>query len=118
MRGAIRWHRCGGLRRSWPGAGTGSAPTVGDLLREESFSLQANAKTLEGRQHPDRDAPFRYLNEQAHEHGDTGQPVISVDAKKKELVGGFKNGGRQWRPAGDPAAVSVDPSRRPPPAPD
>src|SRR5262249_46832628 len=84
-----------------------SADTVGDLLREEGFSLQANAKTLEGRQHPDRDAQFRYLNEQAREHRDSGQPVISVDTKKKELVGQFKNGGRQWRPAGTPAEVDV-----------
>ncbi|WP_344551225.1 ISAzo13 family transposase, partial [Streptomyces spororaveus] len=64
-----------------------SADTVGDLLREEGFSLQANAKTLEGNQHPDRDAQFRYLNEQARNHRDAGQPVISVDTKKKELVG-------------------------------
>ncbi|MGW7001468.1 ISAzo13 family transposase [Streptomyces sp. NPDC054933] len=84
-----------------------SADTVGDLLRAEGFSLQSNAKTLEGRQHPDRDAQFRYLNEQAREHRDNGQPVISVDTKKKELVGQFKNGGRQWRPAGEPAPVDV-----------
>ncbi|WP_308315313.1 ISAzo13 family transposase [Streptomyces sp. ISL-100] len=84
-----------------------SADTVGDLLREEGFSLQANAKTIEGSQHADRDAQFRYLNEQAREHRDTGQPVISVDTKKKELVGEFKNSGRQWRPAGAPVAVSV-----------
>ena len=84
-----------------------SADTVGDLLREEGFSLQANAKTIEGTQHPDRDAQFRYLNEQAREHRDTGQPVISVDTKKKELVGEFRNTGRQWRPAGDPVRVSV-----------
>jgi len=84
-----------------------SADTVGDLLREEGFSLQANAKTLEGSQHPDRDAQFRYLNEQARNHRDAGQPVISVDTKKKELVGDFKNSGRQWRPAGEPVPVSV-----------
>ncbi|MGW9033150.1 ISAzo13 family transposase [Streptomyces sp. NPDC055722] len=83
------------------------ADTVGDLLREEGFSLQANAKTLEGKQHPDRDAQFRYLNEQARDHRDSGQPVISVDTKKKELVGQFKNGGRQWRPKGEPAKVDV-----------
>jgi transposase len=63
------------------------ADTVGDLLREEGFSLQGNAKTLEGKQHPDRDAQFRYLNEQAKRYQDTGDPVISVDTKKKELVG-------------------------------
>ncbi|MFJ3970015.1 ISAzo13 family transposase [Streptomyces parvus] len=84
-----------------------SADTVGDLLREEGFSLQANAKTLEGSQHPDRDAQFRYLNEQARNYRDAGQPVISVDTKKKELVGDFRNSGRQWRPAGEPVPVSV-----------
>ncbi|MEU6072003.1 ISAzo13 family transposase [Streptomyces sp. NPDC047082] len=84
-----------------------SADTVADLLREEGFSLQANAKTIEGSQHPDRDAQFRYLNEQARDHRDTGQPVISVDTKKKELVGEFKNNGRQWRPAADPMPVNV-----------
>jgi len=84
-----------------------SADTVAGLLREEGFSLQANAKTIEGSQHPDRDAQFRYLNEQAREHRDTGQPVISVDTKKKELVGEFKNNGRQWRPTGDPVPVNV-----------
>ncbi|MER0484697.1 ISAzo13 family transposase [Streptomyces sp. Edi2] len=84
-----------------------SADTVAGLLREEGFSLQANAKTIEGSRHPDRDAQFRYLNEQAREHRDAGQPVISVDTKKKELVGDFKNNGRQWRPAGDPVPVQV-----------
>lgn len=84
-----------------------SADTVADLLREEGFSLQANAKTLEGGQHSDRDAQFRYLNEQAREYRDADQPVISVDTKKKELVGEFKNGGREWRPAGDPVLVGV-----------
>ncbi|CAM5668992.1 ISAzo13 family transposase ISStsp1 [Streptomyces avidinii] len=84
-----------------------SADTVAALLREEGFSLQANSKTLEGNQHPDRDAQFRHLNEQAREHRDAGQPVISVDTKKKELVGEFKNDGRQWRPAGDPVPVNM-----------
>lgn len=84
-----------------------SADTVADLLREEGFSLQANAKTLDGGQHADRDAQFRYLNEQARGHRDAGQPVISVDTKKKELVGEFKNSGRQWRPAGDPVPVNL-----------
>ena len=81
------------------------ADTVGDLLREEGFSLQANAKTLEGKQHPDRDAQFHYLNEQARDHRDAGDPVISVDTKKKELVGPFRNGGREWRPKGEPVPV-------------
>jgi len=64
-----------------------SADTVGDLLRAEGFSLQGNAKTLEGRRHPDRDAQFRYINEQVKAHQGTADPVISVDTKKKELAG-------------------------------
>ncbi|MEU0040343.1 ISAzo13 family transposase [Streptomyces sp. NPDC006333] len=84
-----------------------SADTVGDLLREEGFSLQSNAKTLEGKQHPDRDAQFRYLNEQARDHQDSGAPVISVDTKKKELVGPFKNNGREWEPRGEPVRVDT-----------
>src|SRR5258708_4885652 len=68
------------------------ADTVGDLLRAEGFSLPGNAKTIEGREHPDRDAQFRYISEQASAHQDTGDPVISVDTKKKELVGAYKNG--------------------------
>jgi hypothetical protein len=82
-----------------------SADTVGDLLRAEGFSLQGNAKTIEGKQHPDRDAQFRYINEQARAHQDSGDPVISVDTKKKELVGQFKNAGREWRPKGQPVAT-------------
>src|SRR5437588_9642988 len=74
------------------------ADTVGDLLRAEGFSLQGNAKTIEGKQHPDRDAQFRYINEQVKAHQGTADPVISVDTKKKELVGELKNAGRQWRP--------------------
>ncbi|MFJ3921661.1 ISAzo13 family transposase [Streptomyces sp. NPDC090022] len=84
-----------------------SADTVADLLREEGFSLQANVKILEGSRHVDRDAQFRYLNEEAREHQGAGQPVISVDTKKKELVGAFKTDGRQWRPAGDPVPVNM-----------
>lgn len=84
-----------------------SADTVAGLLREEGFSLQANAKTLEGGQHADRDAQFRHLNEQAREHRNAGQPVISVDTKKKELVGDFKNTGCQWRPTGEPVPVHI-----------
>jgi Rhodopirellula transposase DDE domain len=82
-----------------------SADTVADVLREEGFSLQANAKTIEGKQSPDRDAQFRYLNGQARDHQDAGEPVVSVDTKKKELVGNYRNGGREWRPAGEPARV-------------
>jgi hypothetical protein len=81
------------------------ADTVADLLREEGFSLQGNAKTIEGNQVPDRDEQFRYLNERVREDRDAGEPVISVDTRKKELVGNYHNGGREWRPAGDPVRV-------------
>jgi Rhodopirellula transposase DDE domain len=82
-----------------------SARTVGGLLRGAGFSLQANAKTIEGKQHPDRDAQFRYVNDQVRERLAAGEPVISVDAKKKEKVGEFASPGRQWRPKGDPPRV-------------
>jgi len=82
-----------------------SAGTVGDLLREEGFSLLGNAKAVEGAQHPDRDAQFRYISEQARAFADAGDPVISVDTKKKELVGDFANGGKEYRPKGSPVAV-------------
>jgi transposase len=82
-----------------------SAPTVGRLLRDNGFSLQGTAKTLEGQQHPDRDAQFRYINEQVKTHQDGEQPVISVDAKKKEQLGQLPAAGREWRPAGDPVRV-------------
>jgi Rhodopirellula transposase DDE domain len=81
--------------------------TVAKLLKEENFSLQGNAKTAEGGRHPDRDAQFRYISARARDHLDAGQPVISVDAKKKQNVGSFRNGGREWRPEGDPEQVSV-----------
>jgi hypothetical protein len=84
-----------------------SAGTVAEALRGQGFSLQANAKTLEGKQHPDRDAQFRYLNERVADHQGSADPVISVDAKKKELVGDYKNAGRQWRPNGDPVQVNT-----------
>src|SRR4249919_3639019 len=71
------------------------ADTVGDLLRAEGFSLQGNAKAIEGKRHPDRDAQFRYISEQVKDHQGTGDPVVSVDAKKKELAGEFKNAGRE-----------------------
>jgi len=80
---------------------------VGRLLHEQGYSLQANAKVNEGRQHPDRDAQFSYLNEQVREHLAEGAPVLSVDTKKKELVGEFKNNGREWQPEGQPVAVNV-----------
>ena len=78
------------------------AESVAILLKANGFSLQANTKTLEGNQHPDRNAQFGYINAQATDHLDTGQPVISIDAKKKELVGAYKNKGAEWRPAGNP----------------
>ena len=81
------------------------ADTVAKLLKDNGFSLQGNAKTLEGGQHPDRDGQFGYLNGQVTERLEAGQPVISVDTKKKELVGDFKNKGAEWRPAGDPEQV-------------
>ncbi|XVQ15126.1 ISAzo13 family transposase [Spirillospora sp. CA-255316] len=82
-----------------------SAPTVGRLLKASGFSLQGNVKTLEGRQHPDRDAQFRYINEQVKEHQAAGEPVISVDTKKKEQLGRLPMAGRQWRPQGEPVQV-------------
>ncbi len=80
---------------------------VGDLLRGMGFSLQANVKTKEGTEHPDRDAQFGYLNTRVKTQLAAGEPVISVDTKKKELVGEFKNAGRELRPKGDPARVNV-----------
>ena len=80
---------------------------VADLLREMGYSLQANRKTLEGTSHPDRDAQFGYLNAQVSEALAAGEPAISVDTKKKELVGDFKNGGREYRPKGQPEPVRV-----------
>src|SRR6516225_819081 len=82
-----------------------SAETVHRLLRAQGFSLQANAKTIQGRQHPDRDGQFRYINAQAAEHMAAGDPVVSVDAKKKEQVGQYASPGRTWRPSGDPVQV-------------
>jgi DDE family transposase len=84
-----------------------SRTVVAELLKTMGFSLQANSKTLEGASHPDRDAQFRYIDRQAKAALKAHQPVISVDTKKKELVGDFKNGGREWRPKGDPEQVLV-----------
>jgi hypothetical protein len=80
---------------------------VSELLHEQKFSLQANRKTREGESHPDRDAQFRHLNESVRAALAAGEPVISVDTKKKELVGDFKNAGRDWRPRGEPEEVRV-----------
>jgi hypothetical protein len=84
-----------------------SEQIVRRLLREAGYSLQANIKTLEGAQHRDRDAQFGYLNDQVLQHLACGDAVISVDTKKKELVGEFKNAGREWHPAGAPEQVKV-----------
>lgn len=88
---------------------------VADLLHELGYSLQANRKTQEGAGHPDRNAQFEYINRRVKALQRRGQPVISVDTKKKELVGNFRNGGGEWRPAGDPLEVRVhdfqDPER-------
>jgi hypothetical protein len=81
--------------------------TVAKLLSGAGYSLQATRKTREGGTHPDRDAQFRYLSEQVNAHLADGQPVVSVDTKKKELVGRYKNGGREWQPKGDPEQVDV-----------
>ena len=80
---------------------------VAELLNVSGYSLQANRKTREGPSHPDRDAQFCYINDQVRRHHKNGQPAISVDTKKKELVGDFKNAGREWRPKADPEPVLV-----------
>jgi transposase len=81
--------------------------TVAWLLHEAGYSLQANRKTREGNQHPDRNAQFEYINAQAQTWQKRRQPVISVDTKKKELVGDFKNAGQEWHPQGEPEQVRV-----------
>lgn len=84
-----------------------SYPTVASLLREAGYSLQANRKTLEGCDHPDRNAQFNYINQKVKSFQRRGQPVISIDTKKKELIGNFRNGGWEWRPKGEPLPVRV-----------
>jgi len=107
---ALRWttkstaHLADELTRAGHEVG---ALTVGRLLKQAGYSLQGNAKTVEGKQHPDRDAQFRYINAQVSAFQGAGDPVISVDAKKKELVGNFANGGTEWMPAGRPERVNV-----------
>ena len=86
---------------------TVSHQLVSELLQSEGYSLQANAKTREGGAHPDRNAQFEHINERIRQVQAEGQPVISVDTKKKELVGDFKNSGREWRPKGQPEPVRV-----------
>jgi hypothetical protein len=84
-----------------------SYPVVAELLHEMGYSLQANRKTKEGDSHPGRNAQFEHINARVQQYMDLRQPVISVDTKKKELVGDFKNGGRDWRPQGKPEKVRV-----------
>ena len=80
---------------------------VGELLHKLDYRLQANRKTREGSHHPDRDAQFHYINDRVKDALAAGEPAISVDTKKKELVGDFKNAGREWRPKGSPEEVRV-----------
>jgi transposase len=80
---------------------------VSELLHEQKYSLQANRKTKEGTSHPDRNAQFEHISETVQGFLRQGQPAISVDTKKKELIGEFKNGGREWRPKGQPEPVRV-----------
>ena len=106
----LRW-TCKSLRalaRQLHGMGHSvSYPVVGELLREAGYSLQANQKTREGTRHEDRNAQFEYINRRVRQQQRAGQPVVSVDTKKKELVGEFKNAGREWRPQGRPRRVRV-----------
>jgi Rhodopirellula transposase DDE domain len=108
---ALRWTSASKAKLAAALAARGypvSPNTVGRLLREPlGYSLQANRKDKDGRSPPERDAQVRYLNDQARAFLARGQPVLSVDTKKKELVGEFKNGGRTWRPKGDPLRVNV-----------
>ena len=106
----LRW-TCKGLRRlaaELRAMGHKISHTVvGELLKGQKFSLQANSKTREGASHPDRDAQFAHISARVSRALAEQQPVISVDTKKKELVGDFKNAGREWRPQGDPEQVRV-----------
>ena len=94
-------------RRTFPPRLRVSSRTVLRLLHRLGYSFQANAKVTEGRQHPDRDAQFHYLNDMAETFIDDDQPVISVDTKKKELIGNYANGGAEWSPTGEPERVNV-----------
>jgi hypothetical protein len=106
----LRW-TCKSLRRlaaALQGQGHRVSHTlVGEILKARGFSLQGNCKTTEGASHPDRDAQFGYINTEVKQALAENQPAISVDTKKKELVGDFKNHGREYRPKGDPEAVRV-----------
>jgi len=84
-----------------------SAELVRRLLHQMGYSLQAPSKQLEGAQHPDRNGQFEYLNKLASERLEAGEPVISVDTKKKELIGNYANGGTEWHPSGEPERVDT-----------
>jgi Rhodopirellula transposase DDE domain len=84
-----------------------SERTINRLLHVSGYSLQSNRKTVEGGDHPDRDAQFQFINRRVKAAQKQGQPVVSVDAKKKELLGRFRNGGREWQPSGRPEEVNV-----------
>lgn len=107
----LRW-TCRNTRQRAAALGEQGYPlshqTVALLLDELGYSLQGNQKTKEGSAHPHRDAQFRYLHGRVEAFQNRGQPVVSVDTKKKELVGDFKNGGREWRPQGEPEPVVYD----------
>ena len=108
--GPLRW-TCKSVRRlaeelTRQGHAT-SHRMVAELLHDLKYSLQANRKTLEGTHHPDRNAQFEHINAKVRASLTAGDPAISVDTKKKELVGPFKNGGREWRPQGDPERVRI-----------
>ncbi len=81
------------------------APTVGRILKSMGYSLQANCKTKEGKNHPDRDAQFIHINKSVAQYQSDGIPTVSVDCKKKELIGDFKNNGQEWMPKGQPESV-------------
>jgi len=106
----LRWTSKSSTKLAEELAGRGfdvSSRTVLRLLHRLGYSLQANAKVTEGRQHPDRDAQFRYLNDIAATFIEADQPAISVDTKKKELIGDYANGGSEWSPEGEPERVQV-----------
>ena len=94
-------------RGSGPEGMPSASGPVNRLLHDLGYSLQSNRKTIEGKGHPDRDAQFQYINRRVKAFQRQGQPVVSVDTKKKELVGQFRNGGREWQPKGQPEEVKV-----------
>ena len=107
-RSPLRWTTLSAAHLSAALAKAGHAAserTVNRLLHEMGYSLQSNRKTVEGRQHPDRDRQFRHVARKTEEWQRRGDPAVSVDTKKKELAGNFRNGGREWRPKGDPERV-------------